>query len=65
LKNFKNEKECIKYILDLAQDESKMKKIQTSNIFKNGNIHPMLDYRNPNSSFNQEVKNKIKKYLNF
>lgn len=65
LKNFKNEKECIEYILDLAQDEFKMKKMQSSNIFKNGDIHPMLDYRNPKSSFNQEVKNKIKKYLNF
>ena len=63
LKNFKTDEDCIKYILELEKDKAKMNKMQNTNIFKNGIIHPMLNYTDIKNKYNIEVRKKIKKYL--
>lgn len=63
LKNYKNEEECIKYILTLENDKSKMEKMQNTNIFKNNKIHPMLNYRDTSSQYNIQVREKLKEHL--
>lgn len=63
LKNFKTDEDCIKYILELEKDKKKMYKMQNTNIFKNGIIHPMLNYRDIKSKYNIAVRQQLKKQL--
>ena len=63
LKNFKTDEDCIKYILELEKDKKKMYKMQNTNIFKNGIIHPMLNYRDIKSEYNIAVRQQLKKKL--
>ena len=40
-----------------------MYKMQNTNIFKNGIIHPMLNYRDIKSEYNIAVRQQLKKKL--